>query len=917
MMESEMAMPSASSSPSLPSALTASRSRTKTILDLPTSLLVSIFSLLQPPLPNPLHSPSPPPGQRLVHLTDTNHLALRTPTIKGAAKPNVPIEVHLASVCTAFREAAVQLPFSRMLFVAGYLTTSKLVRMGLTEGGLDDGFLLFASCPTRRKLVQGLEINVPGLSLRGVHRGLCTLLYEPRVEDPTVLQEVEEKVMEGLGNLDGVNDMDSKLNLLKTVSALNQVKTAPPLIETLNIILRHQEWMETYPDSTNTQLFVSILRLLTLHLRCAAQHFKLLSLRIYANPPFPHRIHQMRRASFNNDDDEEEEGVGPVVYKGPPIPHEPLLEFTKSLGKDLKCLSVRLTTELGENGWGMDRNGPTAMGAQVGAAGTAINLEDLAGFFQRVGEAIGAGRELGPDLATGRDDGLVVDVEVDVGDGDAVVGPLSLREVLDRSSSVSSTDWDTPNASAIPGATGEVSSIPPTSATSATVPTTVTEATSTNKKKTIKINLTRHHPALTIAAFHPTLQILRMDAYPLHLPALSKFAPNLTTLHLKEPSLSFGSLSSFPNLVSFSMGSGNWDFTDPSFAGWGGSVGSRSVAMLKGMKGYTAHHWDLDTSPSSGKVFFGILNGMEKKVRKGLGRLGIGGIHLNYFMKFVGDGLECLAVEGEDKASTTGVQAMDTDNPAAEARTTGEAIASPSPPNSATEEIQQQVNNGNLNIVNDNSDNEFHSSDEDDDDDDMVLDDPLLSSLGITWRDSTHRPTSLSPHRPPGGGPSIFARAANQAAQQNLKTSHFLTSNPTITPHPLPTLPVCQRLHSTPHLAPFTSLTRLWVRAVPRFNLKEVYQLCLLCPSLQDADLTFRGPLIQDSFVNFILLLLDRLEAPHHDAVEFPNVLRLHLWMGQREYEEIQRNSMGKSLEEFAKEGSGGRVLVKFLADSE
>jgi hypothetical protein len=555
-----------------------------------------------------------------------------------------------------------------------------------------------------------------------------------------------------------------------------------------------------------------------------------------------------------------------------------------------------------------------------------------------------------------------------------------------------------PTTIPIPELSSDVSYSSSTSLPTISNPTFTTKPVSPvrKRKQTKKIRLSLQHPALSFAAYNPNLKILRMDAYPLHLTLLSKLAPNLTKLHIREPLQCIGSLQGLRKLTSLSLGTGNWDFVDSSLAGWGGSVGSKSVAMLKGMKGSPAFTWE--TSAMSGRCTYRILSGMDKETRRGLEALGIGGVHLESFLEFLVGGLdELLKNEGEyleqesgkesrkkgtgkgkekrlmAKASIeTGITTDDdlvgvadmeiSSSPGSIARGEPMAMDSALSEPAAVADNESQLASQPEPEPDYESDFEENVIMEEASDDDN--DDDILSGLGLSIPRSPSG-SNLAAIARSSHTHSIFGLAANHLSKSKKSPSaEFLSaSSSIINPHSLPSPDQCDKLFHNPSVAPFPSLKRLWVRAIPRFNVKQLYQLLLCCPGLTDLDVSFEGRLVSlDLFVGFVLLLVDRYNETKHAPIRssvgtdieittsqddksipleetttmmgidkiadgkeetvyktkgymLADCLRLHLWIGQRDYDDAQRNGLLKGLETFAKDSGGGRVMVKFLSD--
>ncbi|KND00862.1 uncharacterized protein SPPG_03966 [Spizellomyces punctatus DAOM BR117] len=137
-----------------------------TIHSLPKDVLLHTFHYLQPPLTQIApSSKSLPLPTRLVHVKSATRCTIALPK-KGTR--SVPWEVHLSSVCKRWREVSYQLPHACILDLAAYLPSHRLVRVCLSEKGLDRAYDLWANDIGRMAAVKGLNIHIPGVSATGV-----------------------------------------------------------------------------------------------------------------------------------------------------------------------------------------------------------------------------------------------------------------------------------------------------------------------------------------------------------------------------------------------------------------------------------------------------------------------------------------------------------------------------------------------------------------------------------------------------------------------------------------------------------------------------------------------------------------------------------------------------------------------------
>ncbi|KAI9017445.1 hypothetical protein BC832DRAFT_28423 [Gaertneriomyces semiglobifer] len=127
-----------------------------TIDALPDAVLLRIFHFLQ----RPFASGPLPKASRLCSIKSATRVSLKT----GRQTITVPYEVCVGSVCRRWRMVSYSLPHASVLDLAAYLPVHILLRVSLTERGLDRAYDLFTADPERIRHVRGLNIHCPGVS---------------------------------------------------------------------------------------------------------------------------------------------------------------------------------------------------------------------------------------------------------------------------------------------------------------------------------------------------------------------------------------------------------------------------------------------------------------------------------------------------------------------------------------------------------------------------------------------------------------------------------------------------------------------------------------------------------------------------------------------------------------------------------
>ncbi|KAJ3239190.1 hypothetical protein HDU78_002992 [Chytriomyces hyalinus] len=405
-------------------------------------------------------------------------------------------------------------------------------------------------------------------------------------------------------------------------------------------------------------------------------------------------------------------------------------------------------------------------------------------------------------------------------------------------------------------------------------------------------NLTSaHHPTLLIACKSPKLTHLRQEAHGLQLRLISQACPFLTTLHISSPAWTFGTLENFQCLTHLTLGNGNWE--DGYFAGSSSGGGEQGAYDSRRGVGYGMRGSFATSAPSFMELGADrvmavkkLMMSMTPAIRARLETLAVGEISLDtVVMCFVGSEKKTnVSSDEEDRDVVMGSAAT---SPAVVAGELADPDASNALDSMEQEEVQDMGNSSSSGSARSSAsvhvDGEF----------------PDFSN----WDSIAATGAPVSP----------FAQVANTSAK-HARRAYIRVDSVLITP------------------PPFASLTRLWLRVIPRPRLDQIEKLIAQCPRLEYLDISHAGPnvFLAERFILFAMKLRVMRRALMKQAKlreeedsffedESPdnvvNRLVINLWIAERAMADFQVGSLEREIRAKTVLQSGEGVHIRFCCD--
>ncbi|KAJ3238221.1 hypothetical protein HDU81_008203 [Chytriomyces hyalinus] len=378
-----------------------------------------------------------------------------------------------------------------------------------------------------------------------------------------------------------------------------------------------------------------------------------------------------------------------------------------------------------------------------------------------------------------------------------------------------------------------------------------------------------HHPTLLIACKSPKLSHLRQEAHGLQLRLISQTCPFLTTLHISSPAWTFGTLENFQCLTHLTLGNGNWE--DGYFAGSSSGGGEQGAYDSRRGVGYGMRGSFATSAPSFMELGADrvmavkkLMMSMTPAIRARLETLAVGEISLDTVV---------MCFIGSEKKTTVSSDEEDRDVVMGSAATSPAVVAGDLTGADALESMEQEDAHD---VGNSSSSGSARSSG-------SVHVDGEFPDFS-NWDSIAATGTSVSP----------FAQLANTSAK-HARRAYIRMDSVLITP------------------PPFASLTRLWLRVIPRLRLEQIERLLVQCPRLEYLDISFVGPnvYLAERFILFAMKLrvmrraLDKQEKLReeedglYDAESRDNGLNrlvINLWIAERTLADFQVGSLEREI---------------------
>ncbi|KAI9322059.1 hypothetical protein DFJ73DRAFT_875722 [Zopfochytrium polystomum] len=899
--------------------------RSAHVNDLPGHLLLAIFHFLQPALPYSLLEPLAPAGDRWAQLPvravrwqvpvyssaypssahnsqgsfyHSRHLGSLLTTTKfgqraAAWRRSIPVELLLGSVCKRWRLVSFGMGFSGSLNVAGLLSPARLVRLGLTDGGCDEGLITFASDIERMRHLKSLDLSFPGVSMKALKflLGILLNVYLESVRlglsvSPLQSLHLTFRNPEWLESPSGLEPkrtvslvLTDLANFFEQVNALAQfLKVEPSMFVKVEAARIHVNGKFALTPTPSRLLHPETEEQPSpMHVRIYQLTERKVDRLLQNGSVF---VDSRNEPLFSSSPRSFVSSLSGPVPPAPPPPPLPMQEemltprvvhrFATALGGHLRTLQIRMDGGIGRaNGmWGVPERTmrpfafpwpvvfPATVGTTlVGATGNGAATATMEGQALNVALNGGDWDDVDPRLIPNPSEEMtdIEDSEAEPMDTDG--SPPS--ETNATTSAENSSDGNTIQAQE---AQSVASTSSPTRGPRYRLGESPPKRTKRRARRTVRgfqspsddsrsarseawhsLDLPRQHPAMTFALYHPSLTTLRMDAYPLNLPVLRDLLPNLRNLHVRDVYHTMGSLEGFDQLEGLSLGVGNWP-PGEGFPGFGGSQplfgrqGNNPVA--RGMRPSSpagAGPNDVGMAVLAPRhPIRSLLGSLPLTARRKMRTLAIGAISLEGFLEFfVGKG-EALTMALAGNVSVwlqDEVTKLIDDSTASSAGRIRRVDESEGGSVDAAEEA-------------------FAAEDEN-----TALENAvgLLSSSQSTGFITDFAAIESASDQPN----TLFGRIANALASDAAGSG---TAGPQMEVHPRdfpasaqPGLPAVLKSPPVPLLPqPLSLLTKLWARVIPHLTTEHLRIIFKQCPMLRRCYLTLAGPLVVGDMLRLV-----------------------------------------------------------------